>query len=54
MHFDPLDGASAGDHAFTVPEQWETGAGGIAAEDIPLLELPDETLAVWTDSAPEL
>ena len=46
MPFDPVDRAGAGYQAFTVPEEWVTGAGGVATEDILLLEFVDQTLTV--------
>ena len=54
MSLDPLDGAGAGEQSFTVPQEWVAGAVGIAAEDVPLLKLPYETLTVGVDGAPEL
>ena len=54
VSLDPLDGAGAGKQAFTVPQERVTGAVGVASEDVPLLELPDEALTVGVDGAAEL
>ena len=54
MSFYPLDSAGAGHQSFTVAEEGETGTGGVAAEDIALLEFSNQTLAVGVDSPLEL